>query len=620
VSFISPLNFLFAGLLGAILLLYMLRLKRKERIVASNLLWDSAIRDLQANAPWQKLRSSLLMWLQLAFLALTIFALARPAIKVLAAGGQTVAIVVDGSASMGATDVAPSRFERARAEALRLVNGLASGDAGTVILASRQTRVLAPLSNDKNTLKRALTSAKNYDTGSDLRESIVLAASLLKDKKNPQIYVLSDGAAPSMSGLQLGKIGLQFVKIGKSGDNLAITALDARRGYGQQAKSQIFATVANYGSAAKTVNLELSRDGALIEVRPITIPAAKKDASGETIVGQASELFDDIKFDSGQFAARFQSNDALEADNIAYANLSAPREINVCLAADNLFLEKALNIDATTRVYVGAPPAGRDFDVVVLDGSVPANLPNTNQLVFNAQTPLCPIEKIGEIDAPSVADYDRNHPVTRYAPWNELKFAKGWAVKTLAWGQPVVEGERSPLIVAGEKNGRRVVWCGFDLRDSDLALRVAFPIFITNALRWLSAPSGSSNLEGVPFRTGEAIPLLAPQEAKEISVTAPDGSKLMVRPRENGAPILFDGANQVGAYTAQSGKWKQAFAVSLLSKSESDIAPRNSLKLSEQQSIGAENKARSNRELWGFLIVFALLLLAIEWWVFHRGV
>ncbi len=618
-SLISPLNLLFAGLLGAIVLLYMLRLKRRERVVPSNLLWQSAIRDLQANTPWQKLRSSLLMWLQLAFLALAVFALARPAIKVFAAGGQTVAIIIDGSASMGATDVSPTRFDNARSRADKLINTLASSDSGTVLLAGARTRVLAPLTAEKNSLKRAIDNAGQTDTSSDLRESIVLAASLLRDKKNPQIYVFSDGAAPALQDLDVGKVGLQFVKIGNSGDNLAITAMDARRDYGGTNNAQVFATVSNFGDAPKNINLELSRDGNLLTVRPMKIPASTvKD--GARTPGTASELFDNLNFDSGLFSAKFDSQDALPSDNMAWANLDAPRRLSVLLTGDNLFLERALNLDPNVKVFVGAPPANQQFDVVVCDGNVPPNLPDTNQLLFNVITPLAPVEKTGIAEQPSVADYDRQNPVTRYAPWNDIRFVQSQAVKLKPWGQSVVDAERTPLVVAGEKGGKRVVWCGFDLRDTDLPLRVAFPIFITNSLRWLTAPRGlDSNNEGATLRTGGAVPLFAPEAVKQINISGPGGFKTVVPNRGDGAPVLFDGAARVGQYTATGNDWKQNFAVSLLDKRESDITPRDALKIGDTKQVSAENNARANKELWGYIIVAALALLGLEWWVFHRG-
>jgi len=633
-SFISPLNFVFAGLLGAIVLLYVLRLRRKERIVPSNLLWESAIRDLQANAPWQRLRSSLLMWLQLAFVALAVFALARPAIRVLSRGGQSVAIVLDASASMGATDVSPSRFEAAKAQASQIINAMSSNDSATILWAGPQTRVLAPLSGDKGALKRALSNAQNTDSSGDLRGAITLAASLLKDKKGGQIYVVSDGATQPIQDLNVGDIGLQFVRVGKDSDNLAITALDARRGY-SGGSAQVFATVANYSESARTLNLELSRGDDLLEVRPISVPAATKNPDGSHAPGLHAELFNDLKFTDGLFVAKLGGDgfkDDLACDNIAYARLDAPRVVNVWLAADNVFLEKALNLDTNTRVFVGADGGGRDFDVVVCDGQAPKNLGAANQLIFNTTTDLCPIEVTGVAPQPAVVDFDRKSPVARYAPWNDIKFAQSMAVKVKDWGQPVVEAEQTPLIVTGEKDGKRVVWCGFDLRDTDLPLRIAFPIFVTNSIRWLSAPRGSATnqIEGAPLRTGSAITLLAPPSLNEVQVALPDGGKTSIareasssgasgNGNDDGA-LIFDGARKVGVYTASGDKWSQTFAVSLLDKTESDISPRDALQIADKKPVAAENQARTNRELWGYLIVLGLGLLGLEWWVFHRGV
>ncbi|RYX83166.1 VWA domain-containing protein [bacterium] len=628
-SFIAPLNFLFAGLLGAIVLLYILRLKRKERVVPSNMLWQSAIRDLQANAPWQKLRSSLLMWLQLAFVALAVLALVRPALRVLSRGGQSVAIILDASASMGATDVSSSRFDAAKNQATQLINALSSSDSATILWAGPQTRVLAPLSSDKGALKRALSNASNADTGCDLRGAITLAASLLKDKQKnsntAQIYVISDGAVPAVQDLDVQDVGLQFVRVGSSSNNVAITALDARRGYAG-GSAQVFTTVSNYSDQTRSVNLELARGEDLIEVRPISVPAAKKAADGSILPGSHAELFDDLRFNDGQFIARLSGDnfkDDLASDNVAYASLDAPRIVNVWLASDNVFLEKALNVDTNTRIFVGADSGGRDFDVVVCDGTVPKNLGGANQFIFNATTPLCPVEVVGTAPQPAVADYDRQSPVTRYAPWNDIKFAQSMAVTVKDWGQAVVEAERTPLVVAGEKGGQRVVWCGFDLRDTDLPLRVAFPIFVTNAVRWLSAPRGSNETaDGAPLRTGEAVSLLAPPAVKQVSIALPDGSKLEETRDSTGddGAITFDGAQKVGTYTASGGNWKQTFSVSLLNKSESDISPRANLQIADKKPIQAENRARTNRELWGYLVLFGLCILGIEWWVFHRGV
>lgn len=628
-SLIAPQNFLFAGLIGVVVLLYILRLKRRERVVSSTFLWESALRDLQANAPWQKLRSSLLMWLQIAFLVLAIFALVRPAIKVLSRGGQNIAIIMDASASMAATDVAPSRFGRARSEALRLVNALSEGDRATVIAAGAQTRVLAS-SRDKNILKRAINDAQTQDTSCNLREAVVLASSLLTGKqkqasRGAQIYVLSDGAVAPLDDLSVGDIGLQFVKIGARNDNLAITAMDVRRGYSAGSDYQIFATVRNYSLETKTINLELAHDGDLLAVRPLTI-AAK---------GQASQLFQNTGFKAGTFSVRFDADDDLKSDNSASATLEAPRNLRVLLlSTGNPPLEKALNVIPDVQLFSSSPgdyaaaKTATKYDVVVCDGVAPKDLPDADQLVFNAITDLSPVVKSGIAQAPGVVDWDRKHPVMRFAPWNDVRFTQSLAVSLKPWGQALVEAERTPLVVGGERVAssgarRRVVWCGFDLRDSDLWTRVAFPIFITNALRWLSAPRGAdaNTSEGVPLRAGQIVPLDAPIGTREITITAPDKSTQLVA--TEASPTLFDGANQAGIYTATAGSganaWKKTFSVNLLNARESDLEPRDALALSNGKSVSGESGGRANRELWGYLAIAALLLLGLEWWVYHRG-
>ena len=624
-NFLSPQNFIFALLLGAILGLYILRMKRRERTVSSTMLWQTALRDLQANAPWQKLRSSLLMWLQLAFVMLCVFALARPAIQSLARGGQNVAIVLDASASMNATDVAPSRFARAQNEANRLINLLSSGDSAAIISAGSSTRVLSPLTRDKNVLKRAVANAQTQDTSNNLRDAISLAASLLQKKGGAQIYVLSDGAVTPINDVSVGAINLQFVKIGERNNNVAITALDARRSYAQGSNYQLFATVRNFSSTLQNINLQLMRDGQIVAVRPLQI-AAKS---------QQSQLFDDINFAPGLWSVRFEARDDLATDNVAYVSIAPRRALRVLLVSEgNVFLERALNINADVRLfqttvggYAGARAQG-EFDVVVCDGEAPPDAANANLLMFGATPSFAPVEKLGgAISGPSVADYDRKHPVTQFAPWNDVRFAQSQNVKLKSWAKTLVEAERTPLVVAGERGGKRVVWCGFRLNETDLALRVAFPIFVTNAVRWLSSTRTQDDANAAQ-RTGQPVSLDVSPQTREVSIALPDKSTRTLQrdPSSLGenAPLVFAGADQVGEYAMQSGvaekTIKSRFGASLLNAQESDIAPRDALKISDNKTIGGENTARSNRELWGFLAFAALMLLAAEWWVYHRGV
>src|SRR5437667_6624466 len=118
---------------GLIVVMYILKLRRKDVVVSSTFLWRQVIRDVQANAPFQKLRKNLLLFLQLLAALLLVLAITRPFWRGKGIGGRSVVIVVDTSASMSATDVKPSRLEMAKREALDVANAMRPEDQMMVV-------------------------------------------------------------------------------------------------------------------------------------------------------------------------------------------------------------------------------------------------------------------------------------------------------------------------------------------------------------------------------------------------------------------------------------------------------------------------------------------------------
>src|SRR6059036_2986282 len=105
--FLNPLPAVIAAAIAipALLILYFLKLRRRERTVPSTLLWRKAIQDLQVNAPFQKLRRNLLLLLQMLLLLLLVLALSRPVANYYRGAGRTSVIIIDRSGSMSAHDM-----------------------------------------------------------------------------------------------------------------------------------------------------------------------------------------------------------------------------------------------------------------------------------------------------------------------------------------------------------------------------------------------------------------------------------------------------------------------------------------------------------------------------------
>ncbi len=124
-GFLAPSVFLLgAVLLGAIVATYLLRPRRPLRKVSSTFLWLAALHDLESQRPWRRVPPNLLLLLQVAALLAMIGAVARPYLLSTQSTGPFTVVLLDGSASMQATDVKPSRFEAARAIAGKLIDGL----------------------------------------------------------------------------------------------------------------------------------------------------------------------------------------------------------------------------------------------------------------------------------------------------------------------------------------------------------------------------------------------------------------------------------------------------------------------------------------------------------------
>src|SRR6266545_4987508 len=189
-SFLAPLALVSTLIVGPIIVaMYLLKLRREERRVSSTFLWQRVVRDVEANAPWQKLRRNILLLLQLLALAL-----ARPFFRTTGIAGRNLIVIVDRSASMQATDAAPTRLDAAKQQAIALVDQLPDGGRATIIAAGGQMEVPAASTTDRRQLRDAIGSiTPSNGGGSDLAPALTLAAALSSREADSEVAIVSDG-------------------------------------------------------------------------------------------------------------------------------------------------------------------------------------------------------------------------------------------------------------------------------------------------------------------------------------------------------------------------------------------------------------------------------------------
>lgn len=613
--FLNPWWWLFfLPLAGVLLLLYLLKMRRRDYLVSSVFLWEKALHDLQANAPLQKLRTHLLLLLQLLLLVLVIFALARPAMFWKKPTGKNIVLLLDASASMQSTDVMPSRFAVAKQKAQQAIDGLGPHDTMMLITIGGITRTITPFTNDQRTLHNALDSVQVTDTPGDFSSAIDLIAGLLHTKRagdKPEVVIISDGAIPPLTipdGLHL---LLNYIQVGRRCDNTGIVMLDVRWQPAHSAYEGLV-VLKNYSAKPVKLTLEERLNGRLRDALDITIPAK----------GQHTEIIRDLPADGGIFRLSLDRRDDFVVDNTAQVVLPKVDPAPVALVTNgNIFLQAALTLDKNRQVkqYPTVPDKLAPHTVLVVDGQSVTELPpGVPTLLINVSAGNALPGKVSKtVQNSMVIDWDRRHPLLSHVDLTELRLQEAQILTPVSAATTIIETDAGPVALTDESFGRRLLQLGWDLRKSDFPLRPSFPIFINNALAWLSGDR--ERAQALNVRTGQLVRIPLPAGVgKQVTLTTPDNRKIQLTPENN--VLTLDQLSKAGLYVIQYRNEKITLAANLLSDSESNNAPKEKLEVQGKKStvITSRGPVKTETEWWRYLLLLALFVLCIEWVVFHR--
>ena len=617
-SFLTPLAFLGALLAAPIILMYMLRLRRREVLVSSTFLWQQVLQDNEANTPWQRLRRNLLLLLQLLILALLVFALARPFMTVPAVSTGQIALLLDASASMNATDDSGTRFAAAQQQALEIVETMSNEDSMTVIRVAGVPEVLAPRTQDRAELREAILGAAPSQTQADWSAALTLAAGTATASANDfSVVIIGDGGLGANNGLPGVQGEITYVPIGGGGGNVAITAL-ATRTLGGNAP-QLFAQVRNYGVQPAEVVFDLEVDGEIFTAERYTIPAGENvSVVSDTLPTSFEQIEAGIVPASGA-----NVENALPTDDTAFAVSDNVQGVEALLVSEgNVFLDRVLS-SLPSVTHINATPGqaipSRPFDLYIFDNTLPATLPQGDVLLVNPppDTGLFTLAAASEDTAnPTVADFG---DLSAFLSFDNVNI-RTFNPVSASWLEPLVTLDGGTAIGAGELDGRQVAIIAFPLGESDLPLQIAFPILMNNLMAWFQPESAI--IRENALRTSESLTLTPPTRADRVRVTKPSGER-----REfevTGGPLIYADTDELGIYTIEVFEGSETlqtepFAVNLFYPLESDIAPRPEITLGDATvAPDVAEEELGQREFWRWLALAALLILMLEWFVYQR--
>lgn len=612
-NLLVPAALAFSVIIPVILVFYFMRPKRQERVIGSTLLWQQALQDLQASRPWQRLRVTPLLLLQLLAAIVIVLILARPAIFASSPVSGDTIIVLQASASMQATDVAPNRFEHAKSQIADFINTLGPSDRLSLITMARTPQVLIAGSQDKSQLSAALQRAQVTNQDADLEQALSLATSLAAGHANAQVLVIGDGhVLPPDQTLNL-PFPVRYLSIGTDAPNAALLALASRT---VQGKLIALAQVANYSHQQRSIPVELYADSQLVSVQTITLPAgASGSVQWDTLPAQARFLH-----------AHLIPPDAMTVDSDAWAIVGGSIHGRVLLVTKgNSFLETALRLQPGVNLYETTPAKyanASGYDLTVFDGFVPPTLPSGDLFFVDPPAGSYLFGKSGpQLHVSSVSTGSDNNNLLSNVDLSSIHVLRASHQLTPAlWEQSVITTPETPLLLAGEHNNRRVAVMGFDLHDSDLPLQPAFPILIYNMVNWFLPQPVAGNGQ---VAAGAPVTVQTWPGAANVTITSPNQLTTTVGPPFPVSP--YTATNTPGIYAVTqhvNGQELQgAFAVNLFDPSQSQLAPAKTLPVAHSTNFTTSGNAvpRELREIWPWIAAFLLLVLCLEWWFFGRG-
>jgi hypothetical protein len=630
-AFLNPLALFGFGLMIPVLLLYMLRLRRREVVVSSTFLWQQVVRDREANTPWQRLRRNLLLLLQLLILALLVLALARPYVIVPSVGAGRVALLLDASASMSAADGDPgTRFEAALRGARDLIGTAGLTDEFSILQVGQTAEILAPFTSDRVALNAALDAAEAGQGGADWETAFTLAAAGAQGADSFSTVIFSDGGAqlnaadgsslPALPGVA------RYVPVGQSADNLALTALAVRALPGQP--PQLFAEIENFGPQDADTIFDLRVDGDLFTAVKMRVPAG---SSVPVVSDNLPDGFTTVRAGlTAPAEGEWRNQLALDDAGYAVAEAASSRRVLLVSPDGNLFIEQALRSLPGVQAFSARPIENLSttgFDLVVFDGWLPPVLPDNDLLIINPpqSTALFTVGGMLERGADGAAGPTTNIRSAGAEEW--LRFVDLSAVNLLrfrevsaSWAAPWIVADGGSLLLAGETRGRQAAILTFDVRDSDLPLQVAFPVLMASLVNWFAPQELVRTPSG--YHVGDAVAFNPEPGTDALRVTPPQGEPVLLTLDVAGT-ALFTGAETPGLYTVEAltgGTVAQSavFAVNNFDAAESAIAPQPEIRVGGEMLLPEQGEATGQRELWPWLALAALALLLIEWLAYFR--
>lgn len=615
----NPRGLAWLALLLPLVLLYLLKVRRKRRSVGAVWLWEQALRDAQAQQPFRRFTPQLPLILQALALLLLVLGLAQPSNRGRSEPADHVGIVLDVSASMGASAATgESRLAQAKQAVEGIIDGLAPGSRALLVAAGRRARLVAPLDGDRRRLRERLTSLEVEQVEGRLSDALALLNDRLAGLGGRNhIVLVTDGALAERTPL-VSSLPVEELRVGSPVGNAAIVrfAVTESRAPGAPNQLQVLALLQNFSDRPRELDV-------VLRLRDATEPLASRRvtlAPGERAPLELAFRPQPDHRGRGLLVA-LSPGDSVAADDVAYGLVPRVRELPTVLAPKgrNPWLKRALLADpgvllleADPDTFDGQPPP--HDALVILSGACPESLPGGDFLIVNPPPGSCRGHQIGpKLDRPAVTTWSHQDPRLRIVDFAQLSIVQSQAIRPASASGVLLGTDDHALMVDISLPGRTGTLLGFAPGDSNWPLQASFVLFVRNLVE-LARQNGA---RGAPtsHQTGDPVSLRVPSDVDTASLQGPNGSEPL---KAHSGLAVVANTTRAGFYQVTWGGRQpdtRLLAVNLTSAAESDIRGRPVDWLARGDEGATATMAPPIQQLGWILSALGLgFLVADTWW------
>ena len=569
-----------AALAGLLFVLQQLRTRYRDVTVVTTLFWKQVSHDAPVRTLRERFRHPLAYLLVLAIAACVWLALGDPRWRG-DVGGDYHVIVVDGSAAMGSGNRLPASLAEARAIVARLPQAQRE-----VVWAGATLRPLLAAGEDALLFDQRVAGIAADAAPPSVAQAVRQAAAVRRGTGPTRVVVAGDAPVGRdvLDQLPNDVTVTRASDVPAAGANAGITALGV-----SDAASGAWDAVDVYLAIERRPGTPRGDVAVTLDGRPVPAEAMRRtaatDGRGEAVLihdlpAAGGLLEAHLPGNAGNAGNAGNSGDAIAADDVAAVRLPRKPRVRVFVSPSLLpTLKPVLDADNGVEIVDAKPDvvirragessdvAGRALDFVDMAGQPSAFL-LTHPASADADAALTSaVDRLGlrEIDAMSLAE-QAGRPI----------------------GVSVAEG----------REWRFSVWAPLLTDEFNFTRSRAFPLFVASAVRWLAG-----------------IEAWAPYVAAGRPLRRTGGAAAFVLLGASGRPIDAVGLPFVpaaaGTLPREGG---QPLAASLLASTVTTGGVTDAL------PVGAGiTSAAGGPGLMTWLVLAALLLLAIEWSLLQRG-